>query len=420
MAEVPRNVVEAATAAALAVAIIDDIEDDALQMLLMIANIAALEWMEMDGDDDVDLDQLRTWENITVNINEYHTFGDYSFKLHFRMSRRVFERLVQTVGDHLVEKGRLIRERRPLQDIVLMVVWILATPDTFRSVALRFGINPGTLYYFYKYIIEALRELAPQFISWPGPEERERIKNVFQRATGFPGAVGCIDGTHVYITRPVRNPVSYRNRHHTYSLNVQTVVDNNLLVRDLYVGEAGSMMDKRVFRRSPLCSDLVRGVNDRLSHDEHLVGDGGYTLTDFMLIPFANNGHLTQEQLNFNRSLSQCRVRVENAYGRAKGKWRRIKMLHVSNEEIAVDHVTASFVLHNFTILQGEQLITEKDLGRPINNNEIINEEGFEDNIFEDVDGNEDFDADYNELIAGAQARGQEKRIFIMQHMGQF
>lgn len=75
-----------------------------------------------------------------------------------------------------------------------------------------------------------------------------------------------------------------------------------------------------------------------------------------MLIPFANNGHLTQEQLDFNRALSQCRVRVENAFGRAKGKWRRIKMLHVRNEAVAVDHITASFMLHNFLILNGEQL----------------------------------------------------------------
>lgn len=75
------------------------------------------------------------------------------------------------------------------------------------------------------------------------------------------------------------------------------------------------------------------------------------------MIPFANNGHLTDQQLNFNRTLSQCRVRVENAFARAKGKWRRIKCMHVRNQEVAVDHITASFVLHNFTILHGQQLI---------------------------------------------------------------
>lgn len=75
-----------------------------------------------------------------------------------------------------------------------------------------------------------------------------------------------------------------------------------------------------------------------------------------MMIPFKNNGHLTQEQRNFNRRLSQARVRVENAFGRAKEKWRRLKFIHVRNQAHLIDHVTASFVLHNFLILNGEAL----------------------------------------------------------------
>lgn len=32
-------------------------------------------------------------------------------------------------------------------------------------------------------------------------------------------------------------------------------------------------------------------------------------------------------------------------------------MLHVLNSEIAIDHFTACYVLHNFMILNGERLI---------------------------------------------------------------
>lgn len=75
-----------------------------------------------------------------------------------------------------------------------------------------------------------------------------------------------------------------------------------------------------------------------------------------MLTPFARAGHLTNEQVDFNKLLSQCRVRVENAFARAKGKWRRLKYLHVRIPDNAVDHIIASFVLHNFTILHGDVL----------------------------------------------------------------
>lgn len=182
---------------------------------------------------------------------------------------------------YLVEKGRLQRERTPMQDIMLMVLWLLATPDSFRSVALRFGVNPGTLYYFYLYIIQALRELAPRFISWPNAEERNTIKASFERTSGFPGIVGCIDCTHINITAPVEDAAQYTNRHHVYSINVQTVADNNLLVRQIHVGEPGSTNDRRVFRRSPLQRELLMG-DEILSPDEHILGDGGYEQTDFV------------------------------------------------------------------------------------------------------------------------------------------
>lgn len=76
-----------------------------------------------------------------------------------------------------------------------------------------------------------------------------------------------------------------------------------------------------------------------------------------MMIPFQNDGHLNPEQVNFNTLLSQCRVRVENSYALAKGKWRRLKFMHARRQDIVVDHISASFVLHNFIILHGEPMI---------------------------------------------------------------
>ncbi|KAK3925307.1 Protein ANTAGONIST OF LIKE HETEROCHROMATIN PROTEIN 1 [Frankliniella fusca] len=394
--EVPAGVIPLARAVTAAVILMEEDDADAFQLVMNVANIAALEWMVWDGDEEIRLEQLAKWQHVTVNIEDYHTFRDYSFKLHFRMSRAVFQILVETVGNHLVERGRLVRRRTPLQDILLMVIWIMATPDTFRSVALR--------------------ELADRFISWPNEHERDQISGAFQRVSGLPGVVGCIDGTHIYVPKPVEDGAQYRNRHHTYSLNVQAVVDNNLLVRDLYVGEVGSMTDCRVFRRSDLCRDLVLGANNRLDvNNEHLIGDGGYTLTDFMLISFANNGHLTPAQIEFNRRLSQCRVRVENAFGRAKGKWRRLKMLPARNRDIIVDHIVSSFVLHNFTVLNGEQLLLEEELGRPINDNQVLGNEDFENENIEDEE-----DEDYDALLDAAQGRGQEKRIFLMNQLAHF
>jgi len=169
-----------------------------------------------------------------------------------------------------------------------MVLWILANPDTFRSVALRFGCQPGVVYFHYAYIIENIREMAPRYIQWPNAEERAGIKQRFEDYSGIPGVVGAIDGSFNTVTAPLVDTASYRNRHHQYAYNSMVVCDDNLLIRDMHIGEAGSMHDQRVFRRSPLCRSLLTDENnDFLEPDEHIIGDKAYKLTSFVCIAAA-------------------------------------------------------------------------------------------------------------------------------------
>ncbi|KAE8752340.1 hypothetical protein FOCC_FOCC000812 [Frankliniella occidentalis] len=219
----------------------------------------------------------RIWEKITVNVEEFRVMGDPAFRMHFRLSEDVFENLLQDIGNHLIEEQRLKRERRPLSHILLMVLWILATPECFRAVALRYEACPSEVHDAYVYIIEALRELAPRFITWPNQEERVVIKANMRRISDFPGIVGIIDGCNVPISAPVEDKAAYRDYHHQYSIKMQAVCDDKLLLRDLYVGEAGSLHDARVFRRSPLCSNLLEDPNI-LSEGEHIIGDSAYML----------------------------------------------------------------------------------------------------------------------------------------------
>ncbi|KAK3914683.1 Protein ANTAGONIST OF LIKE HETEROCHROMATIN PROTEIN 1 [Frankliniella fusca] len=302
--------------AVVAAELIEKEEEDEEVNLMEQERVAVLLIMEMEEGEEVinDLDGP-AWEPVTVNIDDYHRMSDRAFKRHFRMSRIVFERICQIVYNHLHAKGRIRRVRRDFEDIMLMVIWFLATPDSFRSVALRFGVVESTIYYFYTYVIEALRELAAELIVWPMP------------------------------------------------LDFLTVVDDTLCVRHVHVGEVRSMNDRRVFRRSNLYESFLRDEEHQfLSNFEHLVGDGGYTLTEFVMIPFANPGNLTPQQRNFNRR--------------------------------------PVFELRN--LMPEPKANGAEELRRPIHQNEIL--EGQE---------NEDND-NADELIGAAEALGIEKRIMIM------
>jgi len=122
-----------------------------------------------------------------------------------------------------------------------MVLWILATPDCFRSIALRFG-KTGVLHYHYKKIITALSEMADTYVKWASQEERVVVVAVVERRTGFPGVVGAIDGCHIEISTPTEESNRYFNRHHDHFVVLQAVADETLLFRDVNVGNLGPHM----------------------------------------------------------------------------------------------------------------------------------------------------------------------------------
>lgn len=54
--------------------------------------------------------------------------------------------------------------------------------------------------------------------------DTEAAANYFYGQTGFPGVIGCVDGTHISIVRPVDNEHLYFNRKGFHSLNTMIVI----------------------------------------------------------------------------------------------------------------------------------------------------------------------------------------------------
>lgn len=186
-----------------------------------------------------------------------------------------FQQLLVAVGNHLVQMGRMNRQRSPLDLSLMMTIWIMATQETFRSVAVKFSVpHRVTVHFHYVTIIQALREMSPQYVQWPNPFERDNIKPHMERRYSYPGVVGCIDGSHIYITAPLIQHQRYVNRFQKYSVLLQVVSDHRKVFRDIYVGEPGSVHDSRVFQRSPLSHNLLHDNGDMFSPNEHIRGDG--------------------------------------------------------------------------------------------------------------------------------------------------
>lgn len=105
----------------------------------------------------------------------------------------------------------------------------------------------------------------------------------------------------------------------------QGIVDSDLKFIDCFSGWPGSSHDARVFRCSKIGEKLLTQPCVILPSGCHILGDGAYPLTSTLMVPFKDNGHLSDIQLKFNKCLSSSRVVIEQAFGKLIGRFRKLK-----------------------------------------------------------------------------------------------
>ncbi|KYN01659.1 Putative nuclease HARBI1 [Cyphomyrmex costatus] len=129
----------------------------------------------------------------------------------------------------------------------------------------------------------------------------------------------------------------------------------------IYVGNVGSVHDSRIFRLSA----LQQYINDstKFPNDTHIIGDAAYGLHQHLLVPYPDNGHLTQRQKNYNFCFSSTRMVIERAFAYLKGRWRSLlHVLAVNDVKFAPYHIYACCVLHNICLLQKDELELQERL----------------------------------------------------------
>ena len=75
--------------------------------------------------------------------------------------------------------------------------------------------------------------------------------------SGFPQAIGAIDGCHIRIKAPLKNAEDYINRKDYHSIILQGLVDSRYLFRDIFVGWTGKTHDARVFKKFTFVSRML-------------------------------------------------------------------------------------------------------------------------------------------------------------------
>lgn len=177
------------------------------------------------------------------------------------------------------------------------------------------------------------------------------ITFLYLQLSGVPGVIGCIDGTYINIRCPARKVRStYINRHNDISMTLQAVCDHEKRFLDVTVGNPSKMHDAKIYRNSRLAARLPQIC---ASGNYHILGDAAYPLRQYLLTPYRDYGKLTSQQKSFNARFSATRVRIENAFGDLKARFRQLLHLDFFVVDKINVFVISCCVLHNLCIKAG-------------------------------------------------------------------
>jgi hypothetical protein len=136
---------------------------------------------------------------------------------------------------------------------------------------------------------------------------------------------GCIDGLFIKIIPRTTNRYVIKNKTRFYSaskknhgINMQGVCDANNLFQIISCRHTGSTNDVVAFETSSL-----KDCNESLPSPYHWNGDGAYTSTETMVVPFPGINlavtDLAKESFNFFQS--QIRILIECTFGIFIARW---------------------------------------------------------------------------------------------------
>ncbi|KAH6946366.1 hypothetical protein HPB50_013125 [Hyalomma asiaticum] len=247
------------------------------------------------------------------------------------------------------------------EEYILSFLWYAVNKASMREVALLFDMAESTQFAVTDRVLGFLCKIAPDVIHFG--VDKDALARDFEELAGFPGVIGCIDGTYIPMRCPANKIRStYINRHDEVSMTMQGICDSKGRFQDVFTGPPSKVHDSRVLSLSSIQQDLpaLCQVNKY-----HILGDAAYAIREHLLTPFKNYGNMTQDKSRFNYRLSSTRVVIENAFALLKQRFRQLRYIEFTKVDKITQFIIACCVLHNICLDSGdtgvEDLLTEEE-----------------------------------------------------------
>jgi hypothetical protein len=281
--------------------------------------------------------------------NPLETLDDQSFIESYRLSK---EAVLDLCGDlredlqHQTARSRAL----PVTLQVTAALKYYASGMFLRGVGEVLGLGRMTVSHCIRDVSRALSLHSQRYINFPVTLQEQQItKTGFNDRYGFPNCLGAIDGTLIPIISPTagEDEPAYVCRKGYHAINTQGICDSELIFTNAVVRWPGSSHDAFIWANCELAERFEQGQYG----DSWLIGDSGYPLRPWLLVPFLNPENRAQER--YNRHHKTGRNTIERAYGLLK---MRFRCLHKSggclmfSPSKCAKVILACMCLHNICI----------------------------------------------------------------------
>ncbi|XP_067124817.1 putative nuclease HARBI1 [Centruroides vittatus] len=223
---------------------------------------------------------------ISPRRNDFEQLDDYDFLCRYRLPKESVRNVVERIGDNLVSTSSRNYAMSPMEQL-LLALRFYAT-GTFQLVVGDLNdLSQSSACRAINRVSFLIAQMSADYIQLPKTEsERTQISQDFFHLSGFPCVYGAIDCTHIPIQSPGGETAElFRNRKGYFSINVQTVSDSQLKIRNIVARWPGSSHDSTIFANSHLCAMFQAGD---IPSKYHLLGDSGYGCKAYLLTPILN------------------------------------------------------------------------------------------------------------------------------------
>ncbi|KAL4103529.1 hypothetical protein QTP88_018892 [Uroleucon formosanum] len=227
-----------------------------------------------DDDDDDEMNVfIRFDRQVRCKIKDFTeltvlNMTDKDFKINFRLTRESVEILIFNLGLLLSN----LKFECSIETQILVFIWYMT------NLLIKFNLSDSPTHGVIINCLQQMNILNRVFIQWPSSrkaiETVEKFNALWQ--TSFPNVIGAVDILLSYCHIVILAPWEKKS--------MMPKLDRNMF-----------------YNRKQVPSVLL----------QVFISDGAYPLTEKIMVPYKDNGHLTQNQKNFNKILRSSRVVIE-------------------------------------------------------------------------------------------------------------